>query len=281
MKNSQTAVWTVLTLFIAVLLAVGAYFLAIEPQLSATQDAHAAKQAATDFNDQLDLQILAAKAKEKKVPQWLGEMNAIAIDLPPLPNQPELHRMIVGALEQRGLPVVSIEYGSTQLIAPGTPQATTTAPATGETGVTDAASATPTPTPTPTPAPTPAAAKPAPTAGSTSEASGKVDGLVGIPVTVTTEGDPTAIMQFLAEMQSQNSRFLTVTNLDITRAEVSDAKKGRRALTTSDWVASVTYLAYSLIDPSKSFPVEVPGKNAPYTGGGVVNPFVPLDGSGL
>ena len=88
-------------------------------------------------------------------------------------------------------------------------------------------------------------------------------------------------MQFIAAMESQKSRFLTVTNLDIKRAEVSDAKNGRRALTTSDWVASVTYLSFSLIDPSKSFPVEVPGKNAPYAGGGAVNPFVPLDGSGL
>lgn len=276
MKNSQAAVWTVSTLLIAILIAVGAYFLAIEPQLAATEDAHAAKQAAVDFNDQLDLQILAAQQKEKEVPLWMGEMNAIAIDLPPLPNQPELHRLIVAALEKRALPVVSIAYGSTQLIAPPTADEAVVAPVTDEAGTTDTAAATPSPTPEPTEAATPEV-----TTDTAFDAKWAVEGLVGLPVTVTTEGDPTAIMQFIGDMYSQDSRFLTVTNLDITRAEVADAVNGRPELTTSAWVATVTYLAFSLIDPNQSYPVEDAGANPPYTGGGVANPFVPLDGSGL
>lgn len=279
MKNSQTALWTVGTLLAAALIAVGAYFLAISPQLEATADANDQKEQAQEFNNLLDTQILAAQAKAKEVPMWEGEMNAIAIDLPPLPEQPDLHRLVSGALAARGLPTVSITYGATQLITPPVVTDTATTETTDETtdeettDETTDAEATPTPSAEPTDGDSPDAE---PTETPILE----FEGLVGIPVTVTTEGAPASILGLIADLQAQDSRFLTVTNIDLKRAETTDEKPGRRALTTSDWVVSITYFAFSLIDPELSYPTDDGQTTSPYTEGAGPNPFVPLDGTG-
>ncbi len=277
MRNSQTAMSTVVTLLLAALIAVGGYFLAIQPQLAATEEAVSEEQAARDLNDQLDLQILAAQEKEKQIPMWQGEMDAIALDLPPVPNQSELNRLIETALAARGLPLVALTFGSFQLISPPVADAAVVPPVTPPVAG-EAAESTPDPSPTPAPADT---AESDPEVPSLAQDAPLIDGLVGAPVTVETEGDPTAIMQFIADLQAQTSRFLTVTNIEIARAEEKEEFSGRRALTTSDWTVSVTYLAFSLLDSTKSYPTEDPAANPAYGGGSIYNPFIPLEGSGL
>ena len=275
MKGSPSALMTVLTILVAGALAVLAYFVAIGPQLDAASEAAAAAQEARDYNDLLDTQILAAQAKEKEVPLWRGEIAAIAKDLPPTPEYSDLHRLIVGAVEGQGLPVVSVSYGTPQVVVPTV--STTEEPAEEDTGTTDEATATPEPSEEAEATPTAEATD----EGSEDTGSDSVDvavsfeGLIGIPVTVTTEGNHSALMRVIETLYQQDDRFLTITNIEISRAEDKEVEPKRPATTPNEWAMTITYMAFSLLDAEQSFSDDEIG-DSPAFPGEITNPFAPL-----
>ena len=277
MKNSQSALLTVLTVLIAGALAVVAYFVAIGPQLDAAGEAAAAAQEAKDYNDLLDTQILAAKAKEKEVPLWRGEIAAIAKDLPPLPEFQNINRLVVDAVEAQGLPVVSLTYGSPQVIVP-----TVSTNEGSDTGAEDAgstdeatASAEPSESPEATAAEDSTDEGAVGTDGETVDVAVSFEGLIGIPVTLTTEGNHSALMRVMESLYQQDDRFLTITNIEIARADDKEAEPLRPATSPNEWTMTITYMAFSLIDAEQSFPDDEIG-DSPAFPGEIANPFAPL-----
>ena len=275
MKGSPSALMTVLTILVAGALAVLAYFVAIGPQLDAASEAAAAAQEARDYNDLLDTQILAAQAKEKEVPLWRGEIAAIAKDLPPTPEYSDLHRLIVGAVEGQGLPVVSVSYGTPQVVVPAV--STTEEPSEEVTGTTDEATATPEPTEQAEATPTAEATDEGSedTGGDSVDVAVSFEGLIGIPVTVTTEGNHSALMRVIETLYQQDDRFLTITNIEISRAEDKEVEPKRPATTPNEWTMTITYMAFSLLDAEQSFPDDEIG-DSPAFPGEITNPFAPL-----
>jgi len=274
-KNSQNAAWIVGAVFVSVIIAIAVYFLAISPQLDATAEARDQTASAKDFNDQLDLKILTMKKKEKDVPLWRGEMAAIAVDLPPTVGESDLNRFLTATLKANKVPVVSIEYGAPTVVEPGS-----------STSSTPPSNIAPSPEPTPNPEPSssaepttdPSPAPSEPPASSDTDSTAAFQGLLAIPVTITTEGSPAGILNTIHEIATTQSRFLTITNLTIEKADNTEATPGRDELTEEDWTSTVTFMAFVLYQDGVTLAPEPDGTNPPFSPGGG-NPFKPLPGT--
>lgn len=268
MANSSTRGWAFGTILVCGLIAAGGYMIGIKPKLEEVAELEESYEAAREFNDLLDNQILAAQATAKQVPEWRGILAALEVDMPPTANQPELYRMVVNGLESRGLPLMAVSLGSaTVLTAPAaeeppapTPSTDPDAEAAGATDTTGADSGTEGAAPTPDPA-----------AEAAKETEAVFARLVGVPVTITTQGAPGAVMEWFKYLQSQDDRFLTVVGFQIGGAQPEE-REGIPPVQPGDWLITVNAMAFSLIDPDKSFPTEEPGKNPPYSPGSFTVP---------
>lgn len=277
MANSSTRGWAFGTILVCGVIAAAGYMLAIKPNLDEVADLEESFEAAREYNDLLDNQILAAQATAKEVPQWRGILAALEIDMPPLANQPELHRMLVRGLEARGLPVMAITYGApAALTAPAVeePPAATTDPDSGG----DPGTASPEATPDESPDATSGGAADGgdgTNSANPQQTEAAFARLVGVPVTITTQGSPGAAMEWFKHIQSQDDRFLTVIGFQISGAQPEE-REGIPPVQPGDWQITINAMAFSLIDPDKSFPSEEPGKNPPYSPGSFT---VPVQGN--
>jgi len=283
MKNaSGTAALALGALLISVLAGVVVYFLLISPELDKAATAQSELESARDFNGLLDTQILAAQAEAKKVDGWNAEIAAIRLDMPPTPEQSAFARLVDASLRTAGLPTVTLTYGAPSGVV--TPVNDTTATAVDDTAADSTTSdagtgvdASAEPSPSAEPSADPVA--PADTTVELADLPAPI-GFVQTPVTITTEGKPQPILRFLLDMQTQNSRFFTVTNFDISRSTAVDAAAARPALEEGDWVINITGLVFNLFDPELSLATEEPATTPPYTGDSVRNAFVPIPGTG-
>lgn len=273
MANSSTRGWAFGTILICGLIAAGGYMIGIKPKLDEVADLEESYESAREFNDLLDNQILAAQATAKQVPEWRGILAALEIDMPPTANTPELHRMLVAGLDARGLPLMAVTYGAaTVLTAPVAEEPPAPTPPTDP-------DATATPDPAETGSDDTSEEGAAPTPDPAAEAAKQTEAvfarLVGVPVTITTQGSPSAVMEWFKYLQSQDDRFLTVVGFQIGGAQ-PDEREGIPPVQPGDWQITVNTMAFSLIDPDKSFPSEEPGKNPPYSPGSFT---VPVQGN--
>lgn len=287
MKQQQTGLWLLGAFLVAVIVAAATYFLLISPELDKGTNARDAAEAARNDNDLIETQILAAKSKEKEVPAWQDEIGKISLDMPATVEQAELERLIYATLAKYELPAVEVSYGRAEEVIPtvteGYDPPTLSTDEEGEDG------ATPTPSPSPSPVVEPSAEATAGTEGEGAEVPAPIapveegpafDGLVAIPVTIGTEGDPVKVLSFLKEMQTQIDRFYTATNFTIAKADPTAETPGRTALTEQDWTISISGMVFSLIDPAYSFPGDNVGEVSPYTpNADVPNAFKPLPGT--
>lgn len=263
MKQTQTAMYLLGAIVIAAIIGLASYFLVISPELDAGATARVDTETAQQNNQLLETQIAGMKVKEQQVPHWRDQIALISLDLPPLPEQSALERLVDGALSDLKLPSMTVSYGQPAPIAGPAAPASAQAPA---------VQPSPGPTPSPSATPTPESTSGSTDAGSTD---GSFAGLVGIPVTISTEGSPTAVLSFLKFMQSQNDRFYTVTNFSIAKAAATDARPGMPKLAEGDWVLNIVGLVFSLTDETASFPPDEAGP-IPAPTGKIPNPFVPL-----
>ena len=268
MANSSTRGWALGTIVLCALIGVAGYMLMIKPQLDEVAELEESYEAAREYNDLLDTQILSAKATAKEVPEWRGILAALEIDMPPLANQPELHRMMTNGLERRGLPVMALTYGTPMALTAPVP---TESPA-NATDPDAAAEATDNPNPT--------ADDDASAAGDDGTEQGQqvqaaFARLVGVPISVTTQGSPSAVMEWFKYLQAQDERFLTVVGFQIGAAK-DEEREGIPPVQVGDWAITINAMAFSLIDPDKSYPAEEPGTNPPYSPGSFT---VPVEGN--
>jgi hypothetical protein len=266
MANSATRGWALGTIVLCGLIGAAGYMLMIKPKLDEVAELEESYEAAREYNDLLDTQILSAKATAKEVPEWRGILAALEIDMPPLANQPELHRMVVGGLEQRGLPVMAITYGAPMALTAPTPAEAPAAP----TDPDAAAAATTDPTPAPDSGGDAAAGEDA--AQQAQQTDAAFARLVGIPVSITTQGAPSSVMEWFKYLQSQDDRFLTVVGFQIGAAK-DEEREGVPPVQPGDWSITINAMAFSLIDPDKSYPAEEPGVNPPYSSGSFTVPI--------
>ncbi|WP_061962160.1 hypothetical protein [Demequina flava] len=271
------------TILGAVLIGALAYVFVISPQLDSASSAREDTEFARDENDLLEIQIAQMQALEQEVPGWREEIAKISLDLPPRVEQSEFERLIAGELEEVELPLVDVTYGRATVIDP-LALGEFEPPALVDDEETDG-EASPETSAEPSPEPTTTAGDDAATEGEAEQPAQPVaeeppfEGLYGIPVTLTTEGDPAAVLDFVKSMNSQLERYFTVTNLTVSTATVSEETPERPELSEEDWTVQISGLVFSLIDIERSFPGDEEGQLPEYTvGGDPDNAFAPLDG---
>lgn len=277
-QQQQTGVWLLGGFLIAVVVAALAYFFLISPELDKASTANADAEIARSENEMLETQILGMQAKEKEVPGWQEEIGKISLDLPPTAEQVALEQLIYSTLKEYDLPAVEVTYGRPEVVIP-----TLTEGYDPPTLSSDEVEPSPSPSPEPSVAPTAAAegeegeaAVPPPPV----DQGPAFSGLVAMPVTIATEGDPADVLSVMKELQTQIERFYTATNFTITKADITEETPGRVALTEDDWTISLAGMVFSLIDPAYSFPGDVDGEVPAFTpGDSVTNPFAPLPGT--
>lgn len=290
MKQQQTGLVLLGATLVAIVLAALAYFLLIAPELDGAALATEQTEAARTDNEMLELNILQMQTLEKEVPGWREEVAKISLDLPPTVEQADFERLVTAQLADLNLPVVDVAFAQPSVVDPlalvgfepptvideeaqaeaeaaeAEAEAEAAAEAAAEENASDDADPTATPEPA-TPAP-PAAVEP------------PFEGLYAVPVTITTEGDPSNALAFLKAMWSQLDRFYTVTNISIAKADEAEELPGRPALTEDQWTFQVTGLIFSLIDPERSFPPDNEGDVPEFVEGDTAtNSFAPLPGT--
>lgn len=274
--QQNNGLWYLGAVVVAALLGILGWFLLISPEVDATAEARENTELARDQNDLLEIQIARMQALEQEAPQWREEIAKISMDLPPMPDEPEVIRLLVSTIEDAGLPVTGITYGRPTEIAPVLSTADVLPPEE------DAPAEGANPSATPNPTPSPSASGDA--AGSTEPAPAESTeapfvGLYGMQVTFQLEGSPDAVLGVLNTLSSQNERFFTIGSLSVAGASESDEAEGRPALTTDDWTVDVTGLVFSLTEDGRTIISDEQGELAPFNGSGVDNAFSPLAGT--
>jgi len=281
--KQQTGIWVFVAVVLALILAVAAYFTLIGPELDKASAARENTDLERDANDLLELQIQQMKALEQEVPDWREQIAKVSLDLPPRTEQPELERLIASTLERFDLPMVDMTTTRPSEIDP-----TSLA---GLEPPTIAVEEEPAAEESPSPEPTTEEDDDLSTDGTTGGVAGGTTetpaveeaaftGLLGIPVVVTTEGNPEDVLSFLKAMENQLTRFYTVTNLTIEKASPTEEVAGRPELTEEQWVVQITGLVFSLLDDDRSFIDDETRELPEYKAGGSVdNAFEPLPGT--
>ena len=263
MASGNSRTWTVGTLLLCGAIGAVGYLFAIKPALDGVEDVNSQVDEARSFNDLLDQQILAAKTTAKDAPVWRGTLAAIDIDMPPMVEEASLHRMLVESLESRGLPVMGLTYSNPLvLLAPAAePAPAAESPASGD----ETSTASPAPS-EPNSDSGDEPVKPA------KPAAPAVDNLISIPISITTQGSPDAVMTWMRYIQTQDSRFLTLVGFQIGPVTDSTERPGVPPTLPGDWTITLNLMAFSLLDPDRSFPIEPPGSNPPYSSGSFTVP---------
>lgn len=264
---------------LGVLLAGLAYVFLISPELDKANVAREDTELARSENELLELQIQRMQALEQEVPSWREAIAKISLDLPPRIEQADFIRLLTEEMESAELPLVDAVYGRPTEV--DSLSLTDFEPPTLAGDDEDEAEGA-----EPQPSPSPTASTGTETDGSAgtttptpAEEEALFEGLYGIPVTVTTEGSPEAILGLLESMNGQLDRFFTLTNLNVSTATISEEAPERPELTEEDWTIQFTGLIFTLIDDERSWVIDEEGPLPPFSSGdGVDNGFAPLDG---
>jgi hypothetical protein len=231
----------------AVLILVFGYLFGVSPQLSAAATANGEHDLAVQDNQSIRDQIEKLKGLGLEVPAWQADIDALAEQVPPLPDTEHLHRMLIDAATDAGIPWVEFRIDTISVIdtATAAPPADA-APTTGEDATTEDAG-------NPSPAPTETAAP------ATPEMPDAPEGLIAIQFTAKTEGHPAALMQFLTNLYQQDRRFVTLSGLTMEGSDGADAAPGRPALEKGDGKLTVSGIAFVLIDPAHPLEIDETG----------------------
>jgi Tfp pilus assembly protein PilO len=266
MGGAKKSTWIGGTVFVALIIMVATYFLAVAPALATASDTRAEVASTQQSNDLLQLKITKLAADFAKLPEYKADLAAVRVQIP-------TNADLSGYLRQ--LDAIAVAHSVT-LTAVGPSVAQTVVPAV------PAAAAAPAPVAAPT---AEASAAPAADAAGTAAATAPAAnagpvGFAAIPFTMTVVGTYDNALAFLSDLQNATPRLFLVTGLAGTSQPKADASGGRPATAIGDLELMVTGFTYALTDPSAVPPATDPAAAAPVLPGAAAgkNPLVPLGG---
>jgi Tfp pilus assembly protein PilO len=229
---------------------VAAWFLAINPMLSAAADLRNQTSQVQQRNQVLQTQLTKLKADFAKLPQYKDQLTALRAQIPTDAELSAYLLQIDAIATARSVTVTAL--------APGAPEAFV--------GAAPAAAAATAPSPTATPAPAGAS-------GTQAGAAGAVPaGFYDIPISMTVVGSYDASQAFLSDLQNATPRLFLVTSVAGTSQKQASAGGGKPATALGDeqlvvtgmtYVLTSTYPAPAAAPSATPAPVQpaVPGKN--------------------
>lgn len=264
MGGAKKSTWVGGTVFVAVLILVAAWFLAVSPTMAAAADLRAQADQAQQQNELLEIQVAKLKADFEKLPEYKAELAAIQTQIP-------TDAKLADYLRQ--LDQIAVAHSVTlTAISPSVPTPVVIEAAPVEAAAVDPATTPPAEGAATDPAAAPVAAAPV---GPVAPA-----GFMSIGFSITALGTFDNTQAFLYDLQRSTPRLFLVTGVTGTSQGEQPASGGKPATQVGDQEIVITGVTYMLPDmlavpapvdpaaPAPSLPGAVPGKN----------PLVPITG---
>ncbi|WNM25779.1 hypothetical protein [Demequina capsici] len=230
MKRANTDI-TVGTLFIVLLLAIGAWFLLFSPSLDARAEAIDQTAAANDQNDLLQTQLDGLLADYARLDEINAGLDAVHVDLPVREDLESVRSTINDTANAYGITIVDLTAGAPYNVDPSTLVLADAAAAVGKESTVDGLTFT---------------------------------SLVATPMQLTVEGSYTKVLGALTDLQLGDHRFVYVATSEIKETEVgSGVYDGTFSLDVFTYVTADVdpTLPESLVDST-----ETPSSANPFTG---------------
>jgi Tfp pilus assembly protein PilO len=247
MGQSKTSTWVAGTVFIALLIMVGSWFLLVSPVLTTAAETLTTAQGVEADNDAARSRIQTLKAQFETLDQSKAELAALQVQVPTTADISDYLRQVDAKAAEHGVSLTAVSPSTPELFASPVPPAvaTVTEPETTE-GADDAgaaADATTTVDPAVAAAAAAAAAVPA--------------GLIDVPISMTVVGSYANVLAWVDAVQQQTDRLLLVTTVTGTGQDEAAAGGGKPATAPGDVELVVSGYLYVLPDDS-SIPVVTP-----------------------
>jgi len=257
--------WIGGTAFVAVILAVAAWFLLVSPNLAEASETRGEIEDAQAFNDVLNLKLTKLKSDFGKLDDYKAQLAEAETHIPATAQLETYLDGLDAVAVQHEVTITSVTAGTPEEFALPKPAKAPTDEATdspagdgGDANASDAAS----------------------TDGAPKEDEGpKVpDGLTAVPVSVTVLGTYEHTMAFLDSVHQENPRVFLVSALTGTSQHESEAASGKPATAEGDQELVITgyiYVLPNLVNMLNGIDTEEPGP-LPVNPG--KNPLLPVQG---
>ncbi|PVU81097.1 hypothetical protein DDP54_17205 [Cellulomonas sp. WB94] len=267
MGGAKRSTWIGGTVFVALVIMVATYFLAVSPTLATASETRAEVESTQQSNELLQRKITQLAADFAKLPEYKADLAAVRVQIPVGADLSGYLRQLDAIAVAHSVTLTSVNPSVAEMVVPvvsaaaaaavPTPAPTAEATAADATG-TDATSAT--------------AAAPVANAGPT--------GFAAIPFTMTVVGTYDNGLAFLSDLQNATPRLFLVTGLTGTSQAQIVAGGGRPATAIGDIELAVTGFTYVLTDPTAIQAPADPAAAVPALPGAVAgkNPLIPLGG---
>jgi len=255
--------WIGGTAFVAVILAVAAWFLLVSPNLAEASETRDEAEEAQAFNDVLDLKLTKLKSDFDKLEDYKAQLAEAETHIPASAQLETYLDGLDSIAVQHEVTITSVTAGTPEVFVLPKPAKAPTDAATEEAGAESGES-------------TDSAAGDDST---TKDEGPKVpDGLTAVPVSVTVLGSYEHTMAFLDAVHQENPRVFLVSALTGTSQHESEAGAGKPATAEGDQELVITgyiYVLPNLVHLLEGIDTEEPG-TLPVNPG--KNPLLPVQG---
>lgn len=217
MGDVKTRQWVLGTAFVAIVLLVATWLLAVSPRLSQAQQTRVATQDELARREVLSAQLTTLREQFEGLDGYRAELAALQVQVPPTAELPGFIREVERVAGQHGVTLVAINPGVPAPVAPA-PVAPAAAPAAepvAEDGSAERAVEGAVPAPAPAPAPAPSR-------------------LVSVPISLVVAGTYAGVTSFLESLQTGTSRLYLLNSFSVNALAAGDAVNGRPATTAGD-----------------------------------------------
>lgn len=234
MRRSTTTFWALGTAVLAVLVAAGAWFLAIDPVLAQAAEDRTATEDALARNDLLELEITKLQEQATHLDEYEAQLAALRQEIPATGDVSGLTTYLQSLADAAGVTVTVLEPGIPQELAVAAGVTTDSGTAAEDSSSDDTADD--------------AAADDTATTDTAGADDGSAKGMYLIGVNITTVGTYDATRTFLTSLQTGNGRLFLVYGLDAQTQDDEGASGGRPATARGDVELAINGYAYLLPD---------------------------------
>lgn len=258
MGSSKATTWIVGAAFVAVVILAGSWFLFTSPVLAEAGETEEAAVAQDEKNDLEAVRIAALKKQFENIDEYRAELAQLREAVPTRPEHAEFQRQLAALSENHQVTVTALNVSASSEITIVLPETETTT-TDGEDASADEAAE-------------PAATSTEDAPSEEEIAAAALTGYYQVPMTMELVGTYRAVLDFVDELQTTNSRLYQVVGVDGTGLKAAEASAGRPATADGDLSVTVSGLLYVLLDPNApmvdldvegplELPVPVDGRN--------------------
>jgi|GEM_PF-1728304 len=231
---------------VALLIAIGAWFLIISPVRDESASTKADAETVEAQNDVLSTKVDALRKQFAKIDELRDELKIYQTQIPTTVDYESIIHEIDRSVEASGVALLSVNTESIVPVAPFTVLKPIAPPAPADPDNPDAAADEATPTPADNEPVTVSGAPPTAT-GALSET---IPGFYQVPLNVKVQGSYEDVLKFSDSLEIDSSRSVLMTSVNVTALREAPASGAAPKTEVGDLSYEVSLLAYVLLDDS-------------------------------